>query len=432
MDSVSSDVLVVGGGLAGLTAATVAARAGASVQVLEARTELGGRARTSDHDGFLFNEGPHALYRAGAAHAVLKRLGVRPDGASPALWRTALVDGAHVGDVRRPTTLGVSGVMAMLRAVGPRGRPGDEVAMAEWIDQVGHGEHARQTLRTFIRLSAYLSDGESTSAAAVAAQLRRAARGVRYLHGGWATLVAQLRRRALEAGVQITTSAKVDSLAYDDGRWIVHSHGGERRAKTVIIAIGGPAHAARLLGEVAPTVAAWAVDARPVAAACLDVALRRLPHRFPTTALGIDRPWYAVVHTAAARLAPPEGGEVVHAMFYEPALQPGVDHRAELEAALDLVQPGWRALVVHQRFAPSRVVAHDRPQPAGHRGASTPEVVVPDVPGVYVAGDWITADGLLADAAVGSAARAADAALAHLHTNQKRVPVTPAPTGRRG
>src|SRR5437899_239644 len=61
------EAIVVGGGLAGLTAATLLARAGARVTLYERSTTLGGRAITQNEAGFLLNLGPHALYRAGAA-----------------------------------------------------------------------------------------------------------------------------------------------------------------------------------------------------------------------------------------------------------------------------------------------------------------------------------------------------------------------------
>ena len=56
--------MVIGAGLAGLTAAATAARAGRPVVVVEAHA-AGGRARTDERSGYRFNQGPHAL--AGAA-----------------------------------------------------------------------------------------------------------------------------------------------------------------------------------------------------------------------------------------------------------------------------------------------------------------------------------------------------------------------------
>ena len=76
-------MVVVGGGLAGLAAATVAARAGCKVVVLEARSGPGGRARTATRGGYLLNEGAHALYRGGEAMPILRQLGVEPDGGIP-------------------------------------------------------------------------------------------------------------------------------------------------------------------------------------------------------------------------------------------------------------------------------------------------------------------------------------------------------------
>ena len=62
--------MVIGAGLAGLTAATTAARAGRRVVVVEAHTE-GGRARTDERRGYRFNQGAHALYKSGEAWRIL-------------------------------------------------------------------------------------------------------------------------------------------------------------------------------------------------------------------------------------------------------------------------------------------------------------------------------------------------------------------------
>ena len=72
------DVAVIGGGVAGLAAATALAEAGRRVIVLEARGELGGRA-TAFRDretGELVDNGQHVLF--GCYHetfAFLRRIG---------------------------------------------------------------------------------------------------------------------------------------------------------------------------------------------------------------------------------------------------------------------------------------------------------------------------------------------------------------------
>lgn len=51
-------VVVVGGGISGLATAALLAREGATVTLLEARSELGGRAGRWEHEGFRFDTGP--------------------------------------------------------------------------------------------------------------------------------------------------------------------------------------------------------------------------------------------------------------------------------------------------------------------------------------------------------------------------------------
>jgi protoporphyrinogen oxidase len=59
---VDSDLVVLGGGITGLSLADAAARHGRSVAVLEARPWFGGLLRTLNVEGQLFDTGPHGIY----------------------------------------------------------------------------------------------------------------------------------------------------------------------------------------------------------------------------------------------------------------------------------------------------------------------------------------------------------------------------------
>mgnify|MGYP003460947752 FL=1 len=54
------DVAIIGGGLAGLTAANFLVKEGKKVVVLEKSNRLGGRAITNNKNGVLMNLGVHA------------------------------------------------------------------------------------------------------------------------------------------------------------------------------------------------------------------------------------------------------------------------------------------------------------------------------------------------------------------------------------
>lgn len=72
------DVVIVGGGIAGLTAALYLARGGKRVAVLESQQRMGGRAITNQKEGVRFNLGSHALYE-GDARRVFQELDLNPD-----------------------------------------------------------------------------------------------------------------------------------------------------------------------------------------------------------------------------------------------------------------------------------------------------------------------------------------------------------------
>lgn len=404
------DVVVVGAGLAGLAAAATAAREGARVLVVEARSEPGGRARSDRVAGHVLNHGPHALYRSGAGAAVLGALGVTYRGSRPTLRGAGWWIGGRRAPAREVSAMGGGSAVGALRSLtaGARRPPAPgEVDLATWLD--GHvTDRARPLAESLVRTATYVADLTCLDAAAGLAQLRRAAAGVVYLDGGWATLVAGLYAVAAAAGVTVTTD-RVEAVRLRDGLVeVVRRDGPAVTVPAVVVAVGGAASVASLLDGGAPSLSRWADRARPVLAACLDVAVAPAGSRRPVATYGLDEPVYLVDHAASARLAE-AGGSTLHALYYEPDRRPEVDHRAVLEQVLDAQDPGWRDRVRHVAYRRRLVVAHDRPRPEHLGGAPTP-VAVADRPGVFVAGDWLTDHGLLADAALSSGAAAGRAA----------------------
>ena len=78
MTGISSacDVLVVGGGMAGLTAAAYVARAGLKVRVCEKQKKTGGLVNSFEHNEFTFDGGIRAMENSGIVMPMLRQLGL--------------------------------------------------------------------------------------------------------------------------------------------------------------------------------------------------------------------------------------------------------------------------------------------------------------------------------------------------------------------
>lgn len=70
------DTIVVGGGIAGLTATAYLAREGRNVLLLEKNAEIGGLVNSFERDGFIFDGGVRALEDAGIILSMLKDLNI--------------------------------------------------------------------------------------------------------------------------------------------------------------------------------------------------------------------------------------------------------------------------------------------------------------------------------------------------------------------
>src|SRR5512136_147826 len=70
------DAIVVGGGIAGLTAEAYLARAGHATLLCEKESTCGGLVNTFERDGFVFDGGIRALENSGVLFPMLKHLGL--------------------------------------------------------------------------------------------------------------------------------------------------------------------------------------------------------------------------------------------------------------------------------------------------------------------------------------------------------------------
>ena len=406
---------IVGGGLAGLTAATILARAGRDVMVLEKARRAGGRAVTREQEQFRFNLGAHALYVKGDAHQILEELEAPFSGHPPALGIPHSVAGGEA--LSLPRILLTSRVLGLrekvnlaatfLRILRTPPAAVEDVTVHDWLAQHTASAAVRHVILSLLRITSYSHAPEQLSAAVLMRQIRLAVEGnVVYLDGGWQTLVDGLQAAAEAAGARIVTGARVTSIEQHGGASLVTLDDGRRLVAGSVILAVGPRAAARLLPE-NKAVQRWAATSTPVEVAVLDVGLRRLPRTKVTYAQGIDRPLYYSVHSAAADLAP-DGGALVHTLKY---LAPDGDDdpaadETELEALLDTLQPGWREEALVRRFLPRMTVVQRLATP-GEGLSDRPGPRVPGRDGVYVAGDWVGPEGWLADAALASARAAA-------------------------
>ncbi len=182
---------IVGGGLAGLSAAIACADAGASVRLYEARSRLGGATFSFERNGLELDNGQHVALRCCTAYlAFLRRLGVEQllplqrrlhvpvlrEGHEPALLsRTALPPPLHLAStLLRYGPLGYRERLAAARAatalqkLDPEDPALDEETFADWLAAHGQSENAITGLWDLIALPTLnLPAQEASLAAAV-------------------------------------------------------------------------------------------------------------------------------------------------------------------------------------------------------------------------------------------------------------------------
>jgi squalene-associated FAD-dependent desaturase len=242
---------VVGGGLAGISAALELARAGADVTLLEARPRLGGATFSVERDGLWLDNGQHVFLRCCTEYIrLLRKLGVAdrvvlqerldipvlsPQGGRSRLRRNGLPAPFHLGAaLLRYRFLSPAERLRILPAARALARidlddPAlDERTFGDWLAEHGQSGRAVEALWNLITLPAVNLPADEASLAlgamvfkvgllddASAGDLGYAAVPLQQLHG-------DASERALaEAGVDVRAKTRVQSLGELDADAVV-------------------------------------------------------------------------------------------------------------------------------------------------------------------------------------------------------------------
>jgi phytoene dehydrogenase-like protein len=373
-----SQITVIGGGLAGLTAAITCAEGDADVRLLEAHDQLGGRARSTDGP-YKANLGPHAIYSGGVLWDWLSARGLMPPLARPPLTGVRFHFG---GAVHRTPPLSL--IPPGLRL---RGRMAPvEQDFRSWVR-----DHADERTADFLSALAgvytFHHDPGELSAAFVWERTQRLLLTprppARFPVGGWTNLVGALERRARELGVEILTGERVDALP----------------DSPAIVALE-LCDARELLDD---DTLRWP-SGRTV---CLDLGLRER-RGDAWVASDLESAGWIERYTAQDASLAPAGEQLVQAQMPIRPAERTEAAETRLEALLDASFEGWRERVTWRRrqVMDGRSGALDLPgatwrdRPAIDRGN-----------GVFLCGDQVAADGCLAEVSVASAIQAGTRAL---------------------
>jgi hypothetical protein len=374
-------VTIVGGGLAGLTAAVACAEAGADVVLHEAHAVLGGRARTAPAP-WLAHEGPHVFYADGPHWRWLVERDLVGRAATLSLADLRGLRIHRGGRLRRTLPAGLLAMVAHRRRRAPVDRD-----FFSWAAE-HHGEATARAAANAMGVATYDADPGRLSAAFVWDLLLRVtaprAPAVRYVVGGWPSVIDRLAQRARGLGVRIATSSRVDALP----------------GPPVIVATQLES-ARALLGDGS---LAWE-SGRCLLLDVGVVADRR--DAFLVSDLD-DAGFVSRASLPDPSVAPPGHSLVQADMPLKPG-EPRAAALARLEHLLDLGLPRWRDRLAWRRegVAAGRSGALDLPgytwrdRPAIDRGG-----------GVFLAGDLVAAPGMRGEVSINSALAAARLATA--------------------
>jgi UDP-galactopyranose mutase len=270
------DVVILGGGVSGLSFAFHAARAGRTVHVIEQDARLGGCVDTrTTGDGFWIELGAHTCYNSyGAFIELLEGLELmgelQPRGKSVLrfLDRDAILPGKNLGALlRRMSLWQLARSMPRLIGASPEGK----TVRAHYGRIVGDGNYERVLGPMLSAVPSQRADDFPADMLFKKRPRRKDVLRSFTLRGGLGTLAGRVLHRP---GITVATGRAATGLLRDGAGFAVALDGGERLTAELVAIATPPQAAARLLSGVLGDAAARVGELREASADSVGVVVR--------------------------------------------------------------------------------------------------------------------------------------------------------------
>lgn len=382
----NTPITVVGGGLAGLTAAIAAAETGVPVRLFEAHQTLGGRGRATPPP-HVAHEGAHVFYADGPHYAWLKERGFVAGLGWPGITDFAKI-GFRTGDrIRRTPPVGVLRAQSRKWLQAPV-----DVDFHSWAADRWDATTATR-IANMISVVTYDADTGRLSAAFVWDLFQRAVGlnvpGVRWVRGGWQQVIDRMITRATELGVVIETGSRIDELPS-----------------------GGPVIVATDLDSARRLLDDDTLHGTSGFTALLDLGVTK-SRRDRFVVFDLDEGGFHECYTAQDDTIAPAGQSLYQLQMPVRDNESRDATHQRLEHFADSTIPDWRSRTTFRRTstAKGRTGALDLP---GTTWRDRHAIDRGD--GVYLVGDMVAAPGMRGEISINSAISAAASAVAAVRT----------------
>ncbi len=263
MDQDSYDVVVIGSGMGGLSAAALLASSGYKVLVVEKLNRIGGRNSTIEHKGYKITTGAIEIETGGVVQRVFESVGARLDviPASPFRYR---VDGkdydmpakggmrSFISKVSRDESEAAR-VMDGLKKAFVWQQPADNISLREWVSQFTDNERIMRAFWSMVSPTHFINDDELPAGKFFDYLKAPKGSGVGIAPDGNLALMESLVGGIEARGGRVVTRCPVKRIVVEQGKacGVVVQHDGrlvEIKAKAVV-SNTGPRKTVELVGS---------------------------------------------------------------------------------------------------------------------------------------------------------------------------------------
>jgi protoporphyrinogen oxidase len=365
-------VLVVGAGLAGLSAAIDASANGHHVVVLERSKTVGGRGTSQNKEGFSLSYGPHLLHKKGPLWQLCRRLSKRKSPSTP--MRLDKIEIIGHGMIR------------------PKGE----------ISRIIENKRAlksKDQSEPMVQAASFLSSWDSSNTSRLDALIKSK---LHVSNEGWIGLVGRIAAALDEIGVLIECDVKVDSI---HGYGVKLGNGKKVEADVVILACGLKT-SMKLLKEMDEIRAKQIFSNRSrTTASIIEVGLDSKPLRGRHAIVDANNNSSIIDYVAIQSRLSAYGSHLsaitvggLSSDVGETKFKSSQERLQHLENFLDSQAKGWRDHIITE-LRQETITIHE------NLGEELDAFAFSDK-GIIMAGSWVKSDYILADAAVHSGRKA--------------------------